>query len=130
MTARILPVALLVVMLGALVACGNSSSSDPVVRGRQVYDKEGCSSCHSINGQGGTTGPEHTHIATEAAERIKDPNYKGQATDAAGYIRESIVTPSAYVVPNYPDHVMPATFGQQLSPQELDDLVTYLMTLK
>jgi nitric oxide reductase subunit C len=128
LTARAYLIPVLMVVLSVLVACGGSS--DPVVRGKQIYDRLGCNACHSINGQGGTTGPEHTHVAASAAQRIKDPAYKGAATDAAGYIRESILQPGAYVVPGFPGNLMPTSFGQQLSAQDLDDLVAYLMTLQ
>ena len=117
-----------VVILGILTACGGSS--DPISRGKQVYAKSGCNACHAINGEGGQVAPDQTHLATNAEQRIKDPNYHGKAKDAAGYIRESIVEPSAYVVPGFPDDLMPKFFGQQLSAQELDDLLAYLLTLK
>ena len=128
MTARVSLIAGLISLLGVLVACGGSS--DPVVRGKQIYDKQGCNACHSIGGQGGTTGPDQTRLAANAEGRIKDPGYKGNARDAAGYIRESILQPGAYVLPGFPDNLMPTTFGQQLSAQDLDDLVSYLLTLK
>jgi nitric oxide reductase subunit C len=128
LTARTFLIPVLFLMVSVLVACGGSS--DPVVRGRQIYDKQGCNACHSIGGQGGTTGPDQTRLAVNAEGRIKDPGYKGNARDAAGYIRESILQPGAYVVPGFPDNLMPTTFGQQLSAQDLDDLLSYLLTLK
>ena len=114
-------VSLMLFLSSVLVACGGAS--DPVAHGKQIYDKLGCNACHAIGGQGGTTGPDQTTLATTAVQRIKDPGYKGNARDAAGYIRESIIQPGAYVVPGFPDNLMPTTFGQQLSAQDLDDLV-------
>jgi len=39
------------------------------------------------------------------------------------------VNPSAYVVPDYPDGLMPQIWGQVFTEQEINDLVAYLMTL-
>ena len=61
--------------------------------------------------------------------------YGGQAKDAAGYIRESIVTPSAYVVPGpmYSANgtsFMPNTYHEALNDEQVDQLVAFLGTLK
>jgi nitric oxide reductase subunit C len=80
--------------------------------------------------------PNLGNIATEAARIVNSPDYHGQAKEAASYIRESIVRPNAYIVPgpNYhnPDGTsdMESDFGQKLTPEQIDDLVAYLMTLK
>ncbi|MCC6176807.1 MAG: c-type cytochrome [Chloroflexi bacterium] len=83
--------------------------------------KGGCIGCHTINGVGGQTGPDLSHIATVAATR--EPG-----KDAEAYISESIHTSTAFVVPGYPP-VMPS-FGGVLSEQEIKDLVAFLMTHK
>ncbi len=54
---------------------------------------------------------------------------------AQEYIHQSIVQPNAYIVPECPSgpcapNLMPQTFGQTLSPAELDGLVQYLLTLE
>ena len=41
------------------------------------------------------------------------------------FTHESIVNPGAYVESGY-QNIMPSTFGQNLSPQQLADLVAYL----
>ena len=37
------------------------------------------------------------------------------------------MTPNAFVVPGFPKGTMPQTFGQQLSPQQIDSLVQFLL---
>ena len=42
------------------------------------------------------------------------------------FIRESIVNPSGYVQPGYPNNIMPKTYAN-LPKQQLDALVQYLV---
>ncbi|HEX6139961.1 MAG TPA: cytochrome b N-terminal domain-containing protein [Candidatus Limnocylindria bacterium] len=79
--------------------------SDQQLAGLQVYNAEGCSSCHEIRGVGGSAGPS----LTRAGFRWE-----------ADTIRLQIVTPQ--------DEQMPAFDG--LTPQQLDDLVAFLASLK
>jgi mono/diheme cytochrome c family protein len=44
------------------------------------------------------------------------------------YLANSIIHPSAYVAPGYPDGVMPQNFGDRLTYQDLADLIAYLKT--
>jgi mono/diheme cytochrome c family protein len=105
-------------------------------RGARLYETLPCASCHDISRPwpGGDICPNLGNIATEAARIIRQPDYRGRTSDAAGYIRESIVDPNAYVVPGATyrqadgQSVMPKTFGETLSPADLDDLVAYLLT--
>jgi hypothetical protein len=77
----------------------------------------------------GTIGPK-LEEGTTAAQRIKDPAYKGTAKSPAEYIMESIVEPSAYVVKPFPDNTMPKVFGQKLSAGALKKIVDYLSQVK
>ncbi|HEY63384.1 MAG TPA: cytochrome C, partial [Caldilineae bacterium] len=45
---------------------------------------------------------------------------------AEDYIRESILSPKAFVVEGF-QPLMPQNYGEQLSQQELDDLVAFLL---
>lgn len=58
-----------------------------------------------------------------------------KAEDAADYIRESIVAPSAHLVSGgmYSadgTSFMPANYSEDLTPEQVDQLVAYLITLK
>jgi len=112
------------------------SSAGDAGRGAKLYETLPCGSCHDISRPwpGGDICPNLGNIATEAARIVRQAEYHGRATDAAGYIRESIVDPNAYIVPG-PTYrqadgqsVMPKTFGQTLSATDLDDLVAFLLT--
>ena len=88
---------------------GGAAAAD----GEQIFTAQGCGSCHTLAAAGasGTVGPD--------LGKLED-------TDAA-FVRESIVDPSADVTQGFPDGVMPADFGDKLSPAELDALVKYLL---
>ena len=94
----------------------------------------GCPLCHTIPGVEGAMGElgPKLHEKTNAPLRIKDPNYKGKATNTREYVRESILNPSAYVVFNeeagelFPDGLMPTSFGQMVSVEALDKLVDFI----
>lgn len=106
-----------------------ADGSEPV---DQIFAKAQCVSCHTIPGipgAMGTIGPK-LEEGTTAAQRIKDPTYKGTAKSPAEYIMESVVDPSAYVVKPFPDNTMPKVFGQKLSAGALKKIVDYLSQVK
>jgi mono/diheme cytochrome c family protein len=99
-------------------------SNDPVARGQRVYLDKGCGGCHTIEGlSAGTVGPNQTKIGTVAETRIP-------GMSAEEYILESILDPSAYVVEGYPDDVMPKNYNELIEPDQITDLVTFLVSLR
>jgi hypothetical protein len=61
---------------------------------------------------------------------LADPRYAGQAKTVREYIVESILSPGAYVVPNFPDRVMPTWYGQKMSAAALEKIADYLESLR
>jgi cytochrome c2 len=118
-----------------LVACGSeksggSTGGDPD-RGEALYHQTiigpnaapGCATCHSIEPGKTLVGPSHAGIATRAASVVP-------GMSAEDYLRESIVTPDAHVTEGFTTGVMYQNYGKDLTEQEINDLVAYLMTLK
>ena len=96
------------------------NATDPVSsRGREVFLTGTCAMCHAIEGTsaGSHAGPDLTHLAsrrTIAAGTL--PNTRGAL---AGWIVDpQRIKPGALMPPN------------QLKPQDLDALLTYLQSLK
>jgi mono/diheme cytochrome c family protein len=81
-----------------------------------------CGGCHMPQGTG--TGPQTQGTWSRVQnERLKQPQFQGYTPEQ--YLVESITHPDAYIVPNF-QNVMPNVFGQQLSIQDLADIVAYL----
>jgi mono/diheme cytochrome c family protein len=102
----------------SLVGGGDS----PHAAGQQALVKYGCIGCHTIEGlpgAAGTTGPNLSHIGTDAANRKP-------GTSAEDYLRESIHEPTAYVVEGF-QPVMPKL---PVTDEETAAIVEYLMSLK
>lgn len=94
-----------------------------------------CNACHSISPGADMAGPTLAGIATRAAEIVNSPDYQGEATDAEGYLRESVVSPSAHIVPGpmysaEGTSFMPTGYGDSLSDEQIDQLTAYMATLK
>ncbi len=102
---------------GTLPTTPTVSAGDPAA-GKQLFTAQGCNACHVFTpaGSAGTVGPNLDNLAADAQKA-------GQPL--ADYTQTSIVDPSAYVVPGYPDGVMPTTYSS-LSDQQIADLVAFL----
>ncbi len=69
-------------------------------RGRQVYERSGCSGCHRIAAEGSVFGPELTRIG---------------AGRSAEYLRESILNPSADIPDDYAGVTVIARDGKRVT---------------
>ena len=98
---------------------------DPVERGALGAKQFGCIACHSIDGSR-KVGPTWQGLYGKA-ETFTDGT-TGAATD--DYLIESIVNPDAKVVQGFVPGVMPKTFGDQLTNDQILDIIAYIQSLK
>jgi cytochrome c oxidase subunit 2 len=91
----------------------DAAASAGSVQGKTLFTQQ-CGSCHTL-ADAGTSG----QVGPNLDDALKGKN--------AGFIRESIVQPNAQIAPGFQPNVMPSTFGQSLSQQQLDSLVEYLL---
>jgi mono/diheme cytochrome c family protein len=101
-------------------------------RGEALAASLGCTACHIAApvGPAWMASGSEPGIGTRAGTRFTASGYSGKATSAEQYLFESIVQPGAYVVSGFADGVMPATYGNTLTDQQLADLIAYLLSLK
>ncbi|EXF46399.1 nitric-oxide reductase subunit C [Pseudomonas sp. BAY1663] len=114
-----------------------SGGEAPIAQGEALFRTvtPACNACHSIAPGVNLAGPTLAGIATRAERTIASADYQGGAESVEAYIRESIVTPSAYLHPGEMysaggTSFMPNTYAQSLSDEQLDQLVAYLATFK
>lgn len=85
-----------------------------------------CAQCHSVStDQARIIGPGLWNLVAEAGSYVP-------GEDAEAYIHESIVNPNAFIAPGdppYPPGLMPQNWGDVLTPQELDDVIAYVLSL-
>lgn len=100
--------------------------------GEALATSLGCTACHVL----APTGPAwpakdgQPGIGTRAAERLQDPAYTGEAANPEQYLFEAIVDPNIYLVSGYAANLMPQVYANQLTDQDMADLIAYLLTLK
>lgn len=123
---------LLVVLALTVVACGgdgDDAGGADVAAGKELFastvigTQAGCITCHSLTPDEVIVGPSMAGIASRAGSRVS-----GQSAEE--YLRESILNPDAYLVEGFPAGTMPQVWGEELSDEQVNQLIAYLMTLK
>lgn len=92
-----------------ILATAAGVGSRELSAGQKIYQSQGCSGCHMINGIGGTTAPDLTHAGSRRERAWLIGHFKN---------------PTAFV----PNSAMPG-YGH-LTEKELTDLTDYMLTLK
>jgi cytochrome c oxidase subunit II len=95
----------------------------PVEAGNLLYQRRGCSQCHSVDGSAGT-GPSFKGIY---GKNVKMSDGRSVAADD-NYLRESILDPQAKVVAGY-QPVM-STYRGLVSDDEITALIEFIKSLK
>ena len=114
-----------------------TSDDNPIALGERVFRSAvpACTACHSTAPGVNLAGPTLAGLVGRSTALLASGQYKGKATDVAGYIAESITAPSAHVVPGAMysangQSFMPNTYGKALTAQQVSELVAYLSSLK
>lgn len=89
--------------------------------GEQIAQLNGCVGCHSLEKGGVLVGPSWYGVANQAIKRVAGES-------PAFYLYHSVANPGEFVVPDYPAGVMPATYADSLSTEDMGNLIAYLLT--
>jgi cytochrome c oxidase subunit 2 len=99
---------------------GGGTTGSLAQKGEQLFQQLGCVNCHLTNGQGRCPNlvgvwskPQRTNAGVVVAD--------------AGYVRESILNPSAKIVEGY-QNIMP-TFQGQVSEEGIQQLIEYVKSI-
>lgn len=91
------------------------SSGEAGSEGAQLFTSIGCAGCHTL-AQAGSTGETGPNLDESLAS---DDNTAG--------IEEMIVHPNSEVIEGYPPNVMPQTYGESLSKEEIHQVAAFLV---
>ena len=94
-------------------AGGGGDTPTDAESGQQLFIDSGCGDCHTLGAAGsdGAIGPNLDESLADEDE---------------GFIEKSIVDPSANVEEGFGDGIMPNTYSQELTEQQLKSLAEYI----
>ncbi len=108
----------------ATTASSSHVSSAAVARGKELYEADGCSDCHSLDGTR-MTGPSWEGLA---GSRVTLSDGRTVTADDA-YLTRHIIEPNALTVQGYPGEVMAQaieTFDLKSKPEDVRALVAFI----
>lgn len=103
---------------------GNVNGESATSVGQKLFQTQGCISCHGANGEGGKGPP----LIGVYGSKVR---LQGGATVVADddYIRNSIRNPQSQIVEGYTQPLMPTFYPNQLSEEQLLQILTYIKSL-
>lgn len=131
------------VTLLAVAGCGSSGTStatvlhppvstvtgnSAVAKGHRLYEEDGCSGCHSLDGER-MTGPSWKGLAGSTVHLADGRTITATNT----YLRDHIVDPNAWAVRGYPGEVMASAIEElhlAQHPREVAELVAFIDSLR
>ena len=122
---------LVFVLSAVLTACGGGGgeTNGAAAAGEKLFaqtvigSQAGCVTCHSLDAGVVIVGPSMAGIGSRAGSTVS-----GQS--AEDYLRESILTPDSHLVEGFPAGTMPQVWGDELTSEQIDQLIAYMVTLK
>lgn len=81
-----------------------------------------CNACHSTSDETWMVGPSLKGIAERAAGKSATKN-------ARDYVRAVILSPDENIVPQAMPGIMPRSYRNTLTAQQIEDIIAYLMSL-
>ena len=105
---------------GGVAAAGG----DTAEAGKTLFNDTGCNACHKLAdaGSDASVGP-----ALDGLKKRAEKVGKQEGQSAEEYVRTSIEEPESYVVKGFQKGTMPSTYKDDLSSEEIDTLVEYLL---
>lgn len=96
------------------------SANTAAALGKAAFLSAGCAACHTFKAAGttGTVGPNLDTAPEKDAKLAKMP--------LAAFVKESIVSPNAFIAPGYTKGIMPQTFASTLGAKKIDELVAFI----
>jgi len=94
-----------------------------------------CQACHSMTPGVNMAGPSLAGLEASFEKLKASGEYKGKATTAEEFVRESITEPNAWLHPGAMYSAggvsfMPPNYGHDLTAEQIDHLVAYLLSFK
>ena len=129
---RTLVFLLMIALVLGLAACGGDAEAPAATGGGDAAAGEvvfvetavpACNTCHSLEPGVTLVGPSLATIGAEAGSRIS-------GVSAADYLRQSITDPDSFVVEGFASGLMTQNYQTQLTEEQIEDLVAYMLTLK
>ena len=127
-------VVILMVFFGVLSASCSGFIESPGVdleAGQELFNQTeigsipGCITCHSLEDGVVILGPSLAGWRIKAEKEAQD-----LGVTALEFTRGSILDPDAFIIQGFPASTMPAYWGEVLTAEQLDNLVTFLLSLE
>lgn len=99
--------------------------TDPVALGEKWVKESGCTACHSLDGSK-LVGPTWAGLYG-SQEELSDGSL---VTVDDAYIQESILNPNKLIVTGYPPNLMPANYSDQLTLDQIQQIIAFIKTLQ
>lgn len=102
-----------------------TAGQNPVLVGEQLAQQYGCAVCHSIDGSKGN-GPTWKGLYQSQVPLMDGTKVTADQT----YLLNSITNPNLQIVAGFSPNVMPQTYGQTLSKDQISALLAYIESIK